>query len=142
MEMHTYDVRVTVVYPPNTDTEGYAEELRTMPEQTRAISEVAGLWRPEDVAAAAVDDIVNGNAGVPTCDTHTYTLCSMYIRDGRMDVGRGVRRRGAGAECMACPATSVLGRRIAPDWTGVPCALCTHHPTHGHRPSRCTQGQK
>lgn len=34
-----------------------------MPPEVKAISEEAGLWRPEDVAKAAIDDMVQGNFG-------------------------------------------------------------------------------
>uniref|UniRef100_A0A914WAM7 3-dehydrosphinganine reductase n=1 Tax=Plectus sambesii TaxID=2011161 RepID=A0A914WAM7_9BILA len=60
MELEPYNIAITVVYPPNTDTEGFQEELRTMPKEVRLISETAGLFSPKDVAKLAVHDIVHG----------------------------------------------------------------------------------
>lgn len=60
MELLPYKVGVSVLYPPNTDTEGFKEEILTMPEELIIISDSAGLVTPEVVAEAHVKDIVNG----------------------------------------------------------------------------------
>jgi len=61
MELEPYDIAVTVLYPPNTDTEGFQEELRTMPKEVKLISETAGLFEPKQVAKLLVNDIIHGN---------------------------------------------------------------------------------
>ncbi|CDH93109.1 3-ketodihydrosphingosine reductase [Caenorhabditis elegans] len=61
MELLPYKVNVGVLYPPNTDTEGFKVELETMPEETKKMSEAAGLFTPKDVAEAHLKDIADGN---------------------------------------------------------------------------------
>lgn len=46
---------MTVSFPPDTDTPGFAEENKDKPEETRLISEAAGLFSPETVAKALLD---------------------------------------------------------------------------------------
>jgi len=60
MELLPFGVSISVLYPPNTNTEGFAVELRDMPEQVRLISETAGLFEPNFVARRFIDDVVSG----------------------------------------------------------------------------------
>lgn len=50
MELAQHNIWITVVYPPNTNTEGFANELLTMSEETRILSGTAGLLEAETVA--------------------------------------------------------------------------------------------
>lgn len=50
MEVKPFGISVTVNYPPDTDTPGFAEEEKGKPEETSLISETAGLFKPEKVA--------------------------------------------------------------------------------------------
>ncbi|XDV26973.1 hypothetical protein PO909_030582 [Leuciscus waleckii] len=61
MEMKPYNIYVTVAYPPDTDTPGFAEENKNKPLETRLISETSGVCQPEQVAKIAVKDAVQGN---------------------------------------------------------------------------------
>uniref|UniRef100_A0AC35EYJ7 3-ketodihydrosphingosine reductase n=2 Tax=Panagrolaimus sp. PS1159 TaxID=55785 RepID=A0AC35EYJ7_9BILA len=61
MELMPFNIGVSILYPPNTDTEGYVEELRTMPEEVRRISESAGLFSAQPVAQTIAKTIENGN---------------------------------------------------------------------------------
>ncbi|CAB3405692.1 unnamed protein product [Caenorhabditis bovis] len=61
MELLPYRVNVGVLYPPNTDTEGFKVEIETMPEETKLISDSAGLFTPKFVAEAHLNDIADGN---------------------------------------------------------------------------------
>ncbi|XP_051556618.1 3-ketodihydrosphingosine reductase-like isoform X1 [Myxocyprinus asiaticus] len=61
MEMKPYNIYVTVAYPPDTDTPGFAEENKTKPLETRLISETSGVCQPEQVAKIVVKDAVQGN---------------------------------------------------------------------------------
>uniref|UniRef100_A0A671KNM1 3-dehydrosphinganine reductase n=1 Tax=Sinocyclocheilus anshuiensis TaxID=1608454 RepID=A0A671KNM1_9TELE len=61
MEMKPYNIYVTVAYPPDTDTPGFAEENKTKPLETRLISETSGVCQPEQVAKVVVKDAVQGN---------------------------------------------------------------------------------
>jgi 3-dehydrosphinganine reductase len=49
MELQPHGVCVSVAYPPDTDTPGFAEENTQKPEETRMISETAGLFKPDQV---------------------------------------------------------------------------------------------
>uniref|UniRef100_A0A0K0G141 3-dehydrosphinganine reductase n=1 Tax=Strongyloides venezuelensis TaxID=75913 RepID=A0A0K0G141_STRVS len=64
MEVLPYGIGVTILYPPNTNTEGFAEELKTMPEEVRLISESAGLFEPSYVAEKLIKGIENGDYSV------------------------------------------------------------------------------
>nr|CAD2159124.1 unnamed protein product [Meloidogyne enterolobii] len=44
MELLPYEIGVSVLFPPNTATEGFDEELKNMPEQVRQISNSAGVF--------------------------------------------------------------------------------------------------
>ncbi|XP_056329459.1 3-ketodihydrosphingosine reductase [Danio aesculapii] len=61
MEMKPYNIYVTVAYPPDTDTPGFAEENKTKPLETKLISETSGVSQPEQVAKIVVKDAVQGN---------------------------------------------------------------------------------
>ncbi|XP_064409380.1 3-ketodihydrosphingosine reductase isoform X3 [Latimeria chalumnae] len=61
MEVKPYNIYVTVAYPPDTDTPGFAEENKTKPLETRLISETSGLCQPEQVAKIIVKDALHGN---------------------------------------------------------------------------------
>lgn len=51
-ELKRYNIRVSVLCPPDTDTPGFAEENKLKPAETRAISSAASLMQPDDVAVA------------------------------------------------------------------------------------------
>lgn len=60
MELLPYKISVSILYPPNTDTEGFKVELETMPEETKLIGDSAGCFDPKDVAEHHVHDIERG----------------------------------------------------------------------------------
>jgi 3-dehydrosphinganine reductase len=49
-EMKGTGVHVMIVYPPDTDTPQLAEENKTKPVETKAITAGGGLWKADDVA--------------------------------------------------------------------------------------------
>ena len=57
MELRQYNIRVSVLCPPDTDTPGYDLENRTKPPETWAIGETAKLIEPEVVAGALLKGI-------------------------------------------------------------------------------------
>ncbi|KAL3100433.1 hypothetical protein niasHS_001736 [Heterodera schachtii] len=61
MELLPWNVGVSILFPPNTATDGFRDELRTMPPQIRAISGTAGLFQASDVAARLVQAIEKGH---------------------------------------------------------------------------------
>ena len=54
--MSAHGVSVTVSYPPDTDTPGFAEEQKNKPKETRLISETSGIYSPDEVAKKTLDD--------------------------------------------------------------------------------------
>ena len=60
---------VTVSFPPDTDTPGFADENKDKPEETRLISEAAGLHKADEVGSACLHD----------------TLVSEYFHNLKMD---------------------------------------------------------
>jgi len=57
MEVKPYNVAVSVVFPPDTDTPGFENENKNKPEETHLISSSGGLFTPEQVAANIVTGI-------------------------------------------------------------------------------------
>jgi 3-dehydrosphinganine reductase len=47
-ELVTSDVNVQLVFPADTDTPGYREEVKMMPAETKALNDAAGLTTPEE----------------------------------------------------------------------------------------------
>lgn len=56
MELQPHGVSVTLCFPPDTDTPGFAIEEQSKPMETKAISQVAKLVQPEVVAEKAFED--------------------------------------------------------------------------------------
>jgi 3-dehydrosphinganine reductase len=63
-ELRPDGVAVSIVYPPDTDTPQFAEENRTKPPETRAITARGGLWQPEDVARVLVRGAAAGRFAI------------------------------------------------------------------------------
>ncbi|KAE8597718.1 hypothetical protein XENTR_v10016575 [Xenopus tropicalis] len=61
MEVKPYNIYVTVAYPPDTDTPGFAEENKTKPLETKLISESSSLCQADQVARVIVKDAIQGN---------------------------------------------------------------------------------
>lgn len=59
MEVAPYGITVTVSFPPDTDTPGFAEENKSKPLETQLICETAGLYTASAVAAKILKDSVN-----------------------------------------------------------------------------------
>ena len=53
-ELKSHNIIVSVLCPPDTDTPAFEIENKTKPEETRVISENAGLMQPQDVAKALI----------------------------------------------------------------------------------------
>uniref|UniRef100_A0A8R1TSR4 3-dehydrosphinganine reductase n=1 Tax=Onchocerca volvulus TaxID=6282 RepID=A0A8R1TSR4_ONCVO len=61
MELLPYNVQVSIIYPPNTNTEGYQHELLTMPKELKEINSCGGLFEPETVAECLIYNLSRGN---------------------------------------------------------------------------------
>ncbi|NIM93924.1 MAG: SDR family NAD(P)-dependent oxidoreductase [Anaerolineales bacterium] len=57
-ELKPYGVRISVLYPPDTDTPGFEIENLTKPEETAMMSENIKLMSPEDVGKAFVEGLL------------------------------------------------------------------------------------
>ena len=60
-ELRPYNISVTICYPPDMDTPGFQEEMKTKPWECQKISETGGLLQAKDVAKTLFTDIENGN---------------------------------------------------------------------------------
>jgi 3-dehydrosphinganine reductase len=57
-ELKPYNIKVSVLYPPDTDTPGFEEENKTKPEECEIMSESAGLLSPKEVAEEFIEGIL------------------------------------------------------------------------------------
>ncbi|XP_015743296.2 3-ketodihydrosphingosine reductase [Python bivittatus] len=60
MEVKPYNICVTVAYPPDTDTPGFAQENQNKVLETKLISEASSICQPDYVAKIIVKDAVEG----------------------------------------------------------------------------------
>ena len=60
-ELKRFDIGVTVLCPPDTDTPGFKVENTTKPAETVAVSEGGGLMTPGDVAAEMIKGMKKGS---------------------------------------------------------------------------------
>ncbi|XP_014275025.1 3-ketodihydrosphingosine reductase [Halyomorpha halys] len=60
MEVQTYGIKITIAYPPDTDTPGFAVENQGKPKETKLICQAAGLFQPEVVAGQMFRDALAG----------------------------------------------------------------------------------
>lgn len=60
-ELVPYNVKVSVLFPPDTDTPGFAEENKLKPPECKLISESGTLMTAEDVAEIFIKDILEGH---------------------------------------------------------------------------------
>ncbi|KAL7984558.1 hypothetical protein Chor_003128, partial [Crotalus horridus] len=59
-QVKPYNICVTIAYPPDTDTPGFAEESQNKVLETKLISESSSICQPEYVAKIIVKDAVQG----------------------------------------------------------------------------------
>ena len=57
-ELKTHQIKVSIVYPPDTDTPQLAAENETKPPETKLIAETAQLWTAEGVAQEIIKGII------------------------------------------------------------------------------------
>ena len=93
-------VRVVVVYPPDTDTPQLAEENRTKPAETRAITAHGGLWTADAVARVTLDGLARNKfaitpGGPVTALAWLHSLLAPFLR-WRFDRAAARARKRAG----------------------------------------------
>ncbi len=59
-EVKRFNISISVVCPPDTDTPGFKMESETKPQETIALSRGAKLMQPQDVAAAIIKGVDKG----------------------------------------------------------------------------------
>jgi len=57
-EYKQYNIKVSIVYPPDTDTFGLHEEAKTRPEELNIIAEKGGLMQPDEVAEIIIKGVL------------------------------------------------------------------------------------
>jgi 3-dehydrosphinganine reductase len=57
-EMKPHNIKVSILYPPDTDTPGFEIENQTKPPETAVLSETAKLFTPEQVAEVYIQGIL------------------------------------------------------------------------------------
>ncbi len=81
-ELKPYNIMVSVLCPPDTDTPGFHEENKTKPEETRAISASAKLRQPEEVAHALLKGMRKGERYIiPGFDSNMIFLLKRLFPD-------------------------------------------------------------
>ncbi|MFZ0492729.1 MAG: SDR family oxidoreductase [Acidimicrobiia bacterium] len=63
-EVKPFGIGVSVLFPPDTDTPGLANENKTKPVETAIMSETAGMLSPEAVARTFVSGILGGKFSI------------------------------------------------------------------------------
>ena len=71
---------MTLSFPPDTDTPGYAQENVGKPEETKLIAEATGLYQPEYVAKCIIDDAVVRQL-IPDIKCMAHLWCKSRIND-------------------------------------------------------------
>ncbi|KAK9824854.1 hypothetical protein WJX81_008518 [Elliptochloris bilobata] len=102
-ELLASGVRVSVAYPPDTDTPGYAAEQKTKPPECHAVSRAAGdvLYSPEQVARCMVHGIEAGAHHLPSPDFgHNVMIAA--------SAGLTPRRYPVALECLLAPLVAKL----------------------------------
>lgn len=63
-EMKDTGVQISIVYPPDTDTPQLAEESRTKPPETKALTAQGGIWSAENVAKLTLKGLKRGRFSI------------------------------------------------------------------------------
>jgi 3-dehydrosphinganine reductase len=71
-EYKAYNIKVSIIYPPDTDTFGLHEEAKTRPEELNIIAERAGLMQPDKVAEIIVKGILKGKFHIHAGSSKIY----------------------------------------------------------------------
>ena len=66
MELKPFNIYVSVVYPPDTDTPGYEVEMQSKPDITKKLSESGSVFKPTEVAVDMVTYSGMGYFGIST----------------------------------------------------------------------------
>lgn len=73
-ELRRTKVQVSIAYPPDTDTPQLAQENLTKPEETKVMTETAGVWSADTVAEHMINGIRKGKFAI----TPGFELTVLY----------------------------------------------------------------
>ncbi|GAA0140766.1 reductase [Lithospermum erythrorhizon] len=73
-EVIGYDIHVSLIFPPDTDTPGLLEENKSKPEITSIIAASSGSMKANEVAKIALSGIRSGRFFIP-CNLEGFALC-------------------------------------------------------------------
>lgn len=93
-ELKQHNINVHVLCPPDTDTPGFAEENKTKPEETKAISASAKVMSPDDVAKVLLKDIRAGKFMIiPNMDgKFTYIMKRLFPKITEMVMDMSIKK--------------------------------------------------
>ncbi|MHA1726734.1 MAG: SDR family oxidoreductase [Promethearchaeota archaeon] len=63
-ELIPYNIKISVVYPPDTNTPGLQKENETKPEECKMLSESAKILEPEEVGDVVIDGVLKGKYNI------------------------------------------------------------------------------
>ena len=78
-ELKPYNIKVSVLYPPDTDTPGFENENKTKPEAVAMMSERLGLMQPEDVARAFIRGVLRGEFYILPGESRRLWLATRFF---------------------------------------------------------------
>jgi len=61
MEVKPFNIFLTLAFPPDTETPGFLEESKSLPDETKEISATSGLFEVGFVASRMIDALVDGS---------------------------------------------------------------------------------
>ena len=102
-ELKRYDIGVSVLCPPDTDTPGFAEENKTKPPETKALSETVKVMTAHEVAKALLKGMKRGKPVIIPGLDGKFTVLAKRLVPGLVEsvlnrtvrkVQRGNRRPG------------------------------------------------
>lgn len=99
-ELSPYNITFSVVYPPDTNTPGYANENLTKPLDCLEISAMNSIFEPKDVAATIIAGVKNGDYHI----AHDF-MTKMFI-----SMSNSIAPRQYGPlEALVFPAIALFG---------------------------------
>jgi short-subunit dehydrogenase len=78
-ELKPYNIKVSVLCPPDTDTPGFENENKSKPEAVSLMSQRVGLMRPEDVAQAFIKGVLREDFYILPGDTRMLWLATRFF---------------------------------------------------------------
>ncbi len=78
-ELKPYNISVSLLYPPDTDTPGFEHENKSKPPETAKLSESGKLYTPEQVAKIYVDNLLKGKFHILIGEGKLFWIASRWF---------------------------------------------------------------